>query len=308
MPFKPMLAGKAPEDLSTLLFPLLVSPKLDGIRCIIRDGVAVSRKLIPIPNKFVQTCIGGMPEGLDGELMLELPGSFAKVSSAVMSVEGEPDFTFQVFDRAPPHGAGDVSYRVRYERLDQQQRAGRLFENRRAVVVPHLVCNDLAELASLEEEYVAQGYEGIMIRSPDGAYKFGRSTTREGGLLKLKRFEDAEAVVIGVEEQMHNANEATTDNLGRTKRSSHAAGKVGMNMLGALVCRMPSGAEFNVGTGFTAVMRAYLWNQYAKACANQSAPEAPLGRIVKYKFQPSHVGTDGAPCPAVFLGFRDARD
>ena len=38
--FKPMLAGKAPEDLSTLKFPLALSPKLDGIRAIVKDGIA----------------------------------------------------------------------------------------------------------------------------------------------------------------------------------------------------------------------------------------------------------------------------
>lgn len=289
MTFKPMLAGKAPEDLSTLLFPLLVSPKLDGIRCIIRDGVAVSRKLIPIPNKFVQAQLKGLPDGLDGELMLELPGSFAKVSSAVMSIEGEPDFSFRVFDRAEPQ---QFRFQVRYDGLAKLPFIPYLY------VVPHVLVRNHEELMVLEQQYVQLGYEGIMLRAPDGLYKFGRSTTREGGLLKLKRFEDAEAVVIGVEEQMHNANEATTDNLGHTKRSSHAAGKVGMGMLGALVCRMPSGVEFNIGTGFTAGDRMKYW----------AIRETLIGRIVKYKFQPSHVGTDGAPCPAVFLGFRDARD
>lgn len=51
--FKPMLAGKAPDDLNELTLPVLVSPKLDGIRCVMHEGVALSRKLKPIPNAFV---------------------------------------------------------------------------------------------------------------------------------------------------------------------------------------------------------------------------------------------------------------
>lgn len=52
-PINPMLAT-AVENLDVLKYPVLVSPKLDGIRCLIIDGVAMSRSLKPIPNKHVQ--------------------------------------------------------------------------------------------------------------------------------------------------------------------------------------------------------------------------------------------------------------
>ena len=69
--------------------------------------------------------------------------------------------------------------------------------------------------------------------SPDGPYKCGRSTVREGYLLKLKRFADGEAVILGCCEQMHNANAAQQDAFGRTKRSSHKDNKIGKATLGA---------------------------------------------------------------------------
>ena len=50
---------------------------------------------------------------------------------------------------------------------------------------------------------------------------------REGYLLKVKRFVDGEALVIGVTEPMHNANEAKTNELGRTARSHKKAGHGG---------------------------------------------------------------------------------
>ena len=46
--FKPLLAS--PADLSTLRFPVLASPKLDGVRAIVKDGVVLSRSLKKIPN------------------------------------------------------------------------------------------------------------------------------------------------------------------------------------------------------------------------------------------------------------------
>src|SRR5437899_138139 len=92
-----------------------------------------------------------------------------------------------------------------------------------------------------------RGFEGVMLRKPDGPYKFGRSTVREGYLMKVKRFTQEEAVVVGYEEQETNLNEATKDALGHTKRSSHKAGKRPAGVLGAL--RVSNGhGEFSIGT------------------------------------------------------------
>jgi len=55
--FKPLLAHTI-EGTSTIKYPCIVSPKLDGIRCIIINGVAMSRSLKPIRNEYVQKCIG----------------------------------------------------------------------------------------------------------------------------------------------------------------------------------------------------------------------------------------------------------
>jgi DNA ligase-1 len=160
---------------------------------------------------------------------------------------------------------------------------------------------DAAALIEYEAKCLVDGYEGVMVRSYDGPYKHGRSTVREGYLLKLKRFLDSEAVVTGVIEELHNANEAKKDNLGRTERSTAKAGKVGKGVLGALRCTaladgegFDKGVEFKIGTGFTAEQREELWAENLK------------GRIVKFKYQPS-VGTDKPRFPS-FIGFRHEDD
>jgi DNA ligase 1 len=98
---KPMLAGKC-TDITKLRYPVLASPKLDGIRCLVvkQDGKvrAVSRNFKPIPNHYIREWLEeNCPPGFDGELII--PNStFQHTSSAVMSRNGEPAFEYQVFD------------------------------------------------------------------------------------------------------------------------------------------------------------------------------------------------------------------
>jgi DNA ligase-1 len=163
--------------------------------------------------------------------------------------------------------------------------------------VPHLLVECEAQLLLYEEQALDTGYEGLMIRDPKGKYKNGRSTAREGGLLKLKRKETSEAKVVGFAEQMHNANEAKLDNLGYTERSSHQANLVPMGTLGALeVVDIKSNVQFNIGTGFTFADRDEIWKNMGKY----------LGKLVSYEYLP--VGVKDKPRHPAFLGFRMAED
>jgi DNA ligase-1 len=128
--------------------------------------------------------------------------------------------------------------------------------------------------------------------------KQGRATAKEGTLLKLKRYADAEATITGFAEEMFNGNEATTNELGRTKRSSHQANKTGKDTLGTLIVTGLTafeGKEFRVG-GFDAAMRAEIWQNQEKY----------LGRIVKFKY--FNVGIKDLPRHPNFLAFRDPID
>lgn len=282
--FKPMLAATADEN--KLRFPLLASPKLDGVRAIVKDGVVLSRSLKPIPNKHVQSLFSKRYNNCDGELIVGDPRSvtcYRDTVSGVMSEDGEPDVTFWQFDHIEHL---ELSYEARWMYLKS---------SRHAPVLGQVLITGAETLAIYERDCLSNGYEGVMLRDPNAPYKCNRSTVKEGYLLKLKRFVDAEAEVIGFEERMHNGNEATVSELGRTKRSSHKSGKTGRGDLGALLVRFGD-VEFSIGAGFTDSDRASIWK----------ARNDFLGRLAKFKYFP--VGVKDAPRHPVFLGWRDSND
>jgi DNA ligase 1 len=307
---KPMLAGKAPADLAQLKFPGLCTPKLDGIRCLVIDGKAVSRTFKPIPNDHIRTTIesefAGYRGEFDGEILVR-NRTFNELSGDIRRSDGKPDFYFAVFDMVSPTDSLNV---VDQSMISERGLPGGLsqpYSERMAALktislpdfckkILPVEVKDLAELQAFEEKCIAEGYEGAMWRSAASPYKQGRSSTNEGYLLKIKRFEDAEALIIAVEEMMHNDNVATKDAFGRTERSTHKENMRPAGVMGKLVCELPSKVTFEIGTGFTAEERARYWKKRGNL----------IGKQVKFKHQPS--GADEKPRFPVFLGFRDDWD
>lgn len=285
-PFRPLLAAAVtPEDFETLNFPMIASPKVDGIRCLILGGQAVSRKLKPLPNKFIQSKLAGYPDGWDGEIVTFTDGQlddFNTVQSKVMSAEGQSEFEFWVFD--------DFTINAPYSarlNLIQTEVSGPFVQPLMAEWV-----QDVSHLLRLEDGWVRRdGWEGVMLRNPDGPYKQGRSTLRQQTLLKLKKFLDDEAQIIEVIELLRNENEAKKDALGHTERSSAKEGKVPAGTMGAIKLAWRD-TTFEIGTGFTAEMRQEIWNNR----------ESLIGSLITFKFQ--EIGSQGRPRFPVFLGFR----
>ena len=287
---KPMLAGKVEE--LPIRYPVICSPKLDGIRCLVLNGQAMSRKLKLIPNEHVRKSLAGLPDGLDGEILSG--ATFQACSSAVMSHDGTPDFAFHVFDWAP----GDLAEPYDRRILELETWSARTVHPCLRVV-PTVRIEDEATLLAYEAKCLAEGFEGVMIRDPKGPYKCGRSTEREGYLLKLKRFTTDEAYVIGFTELQHNTNVAEKDALGYTKRSHAKEGLQGAGTLGNFLVRdVKTGIEFEIGCGrgLTQILRQEIWTQR----------ETFLGRIVVYKHQPT--GVKERPRFPVFIGFRHPDD
>ena len=285
--FKPMLADAV--DLSILRYPVVVSPKLDGVRATFINGVLRTRSLKPLPNRAIQLIRSEVP--LDGELIVGPANgkSVFRDTMKVVSAFDAPidDLSFHVFDIVD-----EGSFNARLHA------AHRCIEGSNFMVpVPHVLVENEDSLLRCEEVYLEEGYEGLMIRDPMGKYKFGRSTTREGALLKMKRKLHSEARVIGFEEQMHNANELKQDALGYAERSSHQANMVPMGCLGALVVKdVKTGVEFNVGTGFTAEERAGIWKQ----------KDTLVWKLITYEYLP--YGVKDKPRHPVFLGWRLEED
>jgi DNA ligase-1 len=274
-----------------LVYPKVASPKLDGVRATFVDGVLLTRSLKAIPNRSVASYFKSA-EPLDGELIVGDPTSkscFRDTMKVVSAFEADvSDLRFHIFDIVYE---GSFTSRLHAAFACIEDKGDHFVE------VPHIIVMNERELLTYEEEALTRGYEGVMLRDPNGKYKFGRSTVREGALLKLKRKETSEATILGFEEQMHNANPQTTNELGYAERTSHQANKIPMNTLGALKVKdLKTGVEFNVGTGFTMAERALIWR----------IRDTLVGKVVSYEFLP--VGVKDKPRHPAFLGFRIKED
>lgn len=295
---KPML-GVAVDSFDKLTYPLLCSAKIDGVRCLIKDGVALSRSLKPIPNKYIQQWVkenAETLEGLDGELVVGnafSPTVFNTTTSGVMSREGEPDFKYIVFDIW-----NSLSENGSVVALDRYLKLKYISPNlpSRANVLLKKVVNSPEEAKEYEGQLLEIGAEGMMVQGLHAGYKFGRSTVKEQKLLKVKRFTDSEHEVVGFEEKMHNANEAKVNAVGNTERSSHKENLVPCNTLGALILRAADGTTFNCGTGFTDEQRDEIWKNR----------HSLLGKLAKIKS--FEIGVVQKPRFPVFLGFRSEED
>jgi DNA ligase-1 len=290
---KPMLSGSL-EKADALTFPILATPKLDGIRCLKINDQVLSRKFILIPNNHVRNLMANLPNGLDGELVV--PNyNFNQIQSAIMSESGEPNFEFHIFDYVKSSINDSYINRIKDLRALNLPAFCKL-------VLPKSI-NNVQELNCYEEECLSNGFEGVMLRKPDGRYKCGRSTEKEGLLLKLKRFNDSEAEIVGFEEQMENTNQAEEDAFGKTKRSKQLSGMVGKNTLGKFIVVEKgdtpwAGKQFFIGTGegLTEELRKTIW----------SKKDDYIGKIVTYKYQPH--GVKDLPRLPIWKGFRDMKD
>ncbi len=304
--FRPMLCAALASNngeinFSPIKYPVYVSCKLDGVRAMVMPEGIVSRNLKPIPNKHIRDFFANRPEliGLDGELIVGLPTynlCYRETASAVMSTYGSPGFTFCVFDRIPTEDERSTPFSARLESVKSVVGKVKGY-GETVIVLSHQLAHNLDELLAFEQQALDAGYEGVIINSPNGIYKYGRSTLKEGYAVKLKRFAQSEAEVIGFIEQMENQNERTTDALGLSERSSHQGNMRPKDTLGALVVKsLTTGKIFNIGTGFDDATRASIW-------ANRAAY---IGQIVTFKY--FEVGGYDVPRFPTFIGMRNTID
>jgi len=216
-----------------------ISEKLDGVRAYWNGRQLISRQ----GNTFAapQWFIGSFPKTpLDGELWMGRE-NFAEVSGAVRRQIPNPaqwqKICFMVFDA--PSELGDFDQRL--------QRLKTLFHTINSPYIALIKQYKVGDEAALMQELdtvIAGGGEGLMLHLGSAPYRGIRSDD----LLKLKRFSDAEAIVIG-----------------------HVPGKGKFNgMLGALIVKTPAGREFKIGSGFSDEQRR--------------RPPA-IGSTITYKYQ-----------------------
>lgn len=235
----------------------LVSEKLDGVRAV-WDGEVLrfrSGRTINAPAWFV----AALPkQPLDGELWMGR-GQFERVSGIVRQEVPDDaawrEVRYMIFEL--PGAPGSFAERAEQIRqLVAQAKVPWLFEIRQFFVP------DRSILKKRLDEVVKAGGEGLMLHLAEAPYLTGRSDV----LLKLKPWQDAEAVVIGQQ----------------PGRGRHAG------RLGALRVRTPEGREFMLGTGFSDAQR-------------QQPPA--IGTTVTYRYR--DLTANGLPRFASFLRIRE---
>lgn len=308
--FKPMLAISS-DKVKTQPTHRYCSIKLDGQRVLFFSGVAYSRTMKPLPNLRLQQLAKQhqeVLEGCDGEVIaggIFDKGCLQRSVSFCMNADKEDDFVVYLFDKYHPTKPWLHRY---FELLNQEQQLpARVKVLEHFYVRPSVPQIELfspefsnklpwVNLELFEQDVLNNGGEGLVVRDAEGKYKLGRSGTKKPELQKLKRMQDAEFEVVGYTQFEHNQNEAYTDEVGHTKRSTSKDGKVLVEQLGSLVCKLTDGRTFNVGSGFTLEQRNVLW----------ASKELLVGKMAKVQF--FRYSPDGIPLLPVFLDFRHELD
>lgn len=236
------------------------SIKFDGLRAIWDGQQLTSRNgnVFSAPREFLSQ----FPSiKMDGELYLGNK-KFEETSSIVRSAstdKGWHKLSYMAFD-IPDPAAGPVE-----QRWGMLQAAINATKSPFIKYTPQTTCLGHLHLMVLLDVVVKNGGEGIMLRRPGSRYETKRSNT----LLKVKRFFDAEAKVIGHQVLIN-------------------AGRPVAGAVGALECITEKGVAFKIGTGFTDEQR-------------RNPP--PIGSIVTYKYQ--ELSKNNCPRFPVFIRVRE---
>lgn len=215
-----------------------ISEKLDGVRGYWTGKQLLTRNgnVLSPPSWFIK----GWPTiAMDGELWSER-GQFEQISGCVRRKHSDQacwkNLKLMLFDL--PHQANNFSSRINTMRqLVSKNHSPYL------AMVPQIKLTDNIQLYALLDNVVDNNGEGLMLHLASANYQSGRSKN----LLKLKKYQDAEAKVI-----------------------AHIAGKGKyIGLLGAIKVATPEGVIFKIGTGFSDLER-------------QHPPE--IGSIITYKY------------------------
>ena len=198
-----------------IVFPCYVQPKLDGLRCIcylVPNGSSSTGE----PKVVAQSRTGAYFETvehicaelrpillknpgliLDGELYTaELP--FEELAGLIKRKKASSSHTNANIQRIKYHIYDivvDGDYSERYDRIVGA--ISKADKCHHLEVVDTRLINGLSEFRQAFGEYVAAGYEGIMLRNADGVY---RQNYRSHDLQKYKEFVEAEYPIVGFKE------------------------------------------------------------------------------------------------------------
>lgn len=289
---KPFLARDVEE--SKLKFPpngLAVLCKIDGSFGFIQNRKLYARSLKQHENiATTEYFSDSMFEGLRGELTLgdnpTKEGLCRDTSSALRTVEGNPDIYLNVFDyvtEETKHLPYIVRYSTGYKIAKDLEAKGY-----KVRIIPMKIVYNLEGYLKFRDSCLEEGYEGCIIRSLDLPHKEGRSSAVKPELWRYKPWSSAEIRVTNLVEEMQNLNVAKKNELGYTARSSHKENKVGKDTLGTIQGNLVTPLKdfkgnviADVGTFIT----VSTGNLTAKDCKRiWDNPEEMLNKIVEFDY------------------------
>ena len=238
-PFKPMLARDWIE--SKVKLPCIIQPKVDGVRALNRNGKLLARSLKPHDNLHV-TKLFSKPEfhGFDGEMILgdnpRADNLCSLTSGAMRRYDSVDVFTWILFDYVTDK-TQNLPYTERMKALDKHIDTLPLHLIANLNIIPSYDCTTIQQVNQYRSNFLDEGFEGSIIRAASEPYKIGRSDSKMQ-VWRIKDFIDAEFIIDEILEGQHNGNEATTNELGRTERSSHQENMTPNGMVGKLKGRM----------------------------------------------------------------------
>ena len=264
-----------------------IEPKLDGIRCfaIVKNGNATlyarSGKLITNFNDTIGRELSSMGEGCyDGEIMGEDFTALMRQAYRKEKVDTTGTY-FGVFDYLPlkewlTKEASMPCYE-RYNRLarritglppDALSRGSKslLVWRHVKLVDRHYIKPDESQIKHYHDKFVADGYEGAMIKDASAPYKFGRGWE----VMKYKAFHDVDLPI---------------------KRLLEGTGKHSGKLGSVVVCY--KGVVVQVGSGFSDAYREQIWKD----------PDSYIGRTIEVRYQEET--PDGSLRFPTFVCFRN---
>jgi DNA ligase 1 len=198
---KPMLAKIYSSCQNSVIEkPLLCSRKINGVRCLMHLSddkvVTVSRggKNYDVSTTkiraFVKPILERHPDwNLDGELYKV--GVHLQTISGIARTETWNDkcdiLEYWIYDLAIP----DLKFKDRLELLEELRKE--VGDNVKIKVLHHYLTEGWGDIKKYHDEWVAEGFEGLVGRNPDKEYQFGK---RNSSMVKVKEYKDAEYKII----------------------------------------------------------------------------------------------------------------
>lgn len=303
-----ILAPNGEIDLKTLPYPLYGSYKLDGIRCLIKDGKILSRSGKPLPNTNLlirfKKLLDNKKFVYDGELYCH-GLNFGQISSIVMAddkpLEGIELHLFDIIPLSSWNDDKSSPYAFRYGFLLKDID---LIAPPCTTVVNQFEIKTVSEAKKFYKGAIKSKYEGIILRDKLGLYKHGRCTIKEGNLFKLKAWQDYDGVIVSVHEgkKIKKSAPKQTNELGRTKRSHKQEDYEPSGSFGFFTVEVKDDdnnttctVEIGSWKGITDEIRDDIWKNKKKY----------IGRWVKFKGMA--VGVKDKPRMPKNMEFRDPK-